>query len=80
MFDDNSLSEQEILPNKPNNSSVIEKEKIKQDSIRTEDDINKSVYEQHSRRYHGSDITLDSEETQRSENNIFAPSDESNVA
>ena len=38
------------------------------------------MYEQHSRRYHGSDITLDSEETQRSENNIFAPSDESNVA
>ena len=79
MFDENSLSESEHSPNTPNNSSVIEKEKVKQDSLRTEDDINKSVNEKESGRHHGSDITLDGEETQRSENNIFASSDESNV-
>ena len=73
MFD-NSLSESENSAKIPKNSSVMEKEIIKQDSVRTQDYINSSM----SQRHHDSDITFDGEETQQTEN-IFASSDNSNV-
>ena len=79
MFDVNSLSESENSPKIPKVSSVMEKVMIKQDSIRTEDDINNSMYDQQSHGHRNSDITLDGEQTQQNENNIFASSDKSNV-
>ena len=79
MFDVNSLSESENSPKIPKISSVMEKVMIKQDSIRTEDDINNSMYDQQSHGHRNSDITLDGEQTQQNENNIFASSDKSNV-
>ena len=66
MFDDSSLSESENSPKIPKDSSVLEKVMIKQDSIRTEDDIKSRMYEQQSRRHHEIDITLGGEQTQQS--------------
>ena len=79
MFDDNSLSESENSGKITKDSSVLKKVMIKQDSILTEDDIDSSMYELQSRRHHGIDITLDGEQTQQSENNNLASSDESSV-
>ena len=79
MFDDNFLSESENSPKIPNDSSVLEKVIIKQDSIQTKDDINSRMYEQQSRRHHDIDIMLDGEQTQHGENNIFGSKDKSNV-
>ena len=79
IFDDNFLSESENSPKIPNDSSVLEKVIIKQDSLQTKDDINSRMYEQQSRRHHDIDITLDGEQTQHGENNIFGSKDKSNV-